>query len=103
MCGLGHMGQPMALNLRKSGHRLVAYNRTRSRAEALAAQGALVADNIAEACRAEVVITMLSDDAAVEPVVFQSGGILSDLPKNAIHVSMSTISLALSHRLAEEH
>ena len=37
-------------------------------------------------------------DAAVEPVVFQSGGILSALPKNAIHVSMSTISLALSHR-----
>ncbi len=101
--GLGHMGRPMALNMLKSGHRLIVYNRTRSRAEALAAQGAFAANNVAETCRAEVVITMLSDDAAVEAVVFQSGGILAALPKNAVHVSMSTISLALSHRLAEEH
>jgi 3-hydroxyisobutyrate dehydrogenase-like beta-hydroxyacid dehydrogenase len=101
--GLGHMGQAMALKLIKSVHRVVAYNRTRSRAEPLIAQGALAANSVAEACHADVVITMLADDAAVEALVFQNGGILSALPKNAIHVSMSTISPALSHRLAEEH
>ncbi|MGZ3282003.1 MAG: NAD(P)-dependent oxidoreductase [Xanthobacteraceae bacterium] len=101
--GLGHMGQPMALNLLKSGQRLVVYNRTRSRAEPLAAQGAHIANNVAEASHAEVVITVLPDDAAVEEVAFRSGGILSTLPKNAIHISMSTISVALSDRLAEAH
>jgi 3-hydroxyisobutyrate dehydrogenase-like beta-hydroxyacid dehydrogenase len=46
---------------------------------------------------------MLTDDAAVEDIVFRSDGVLSTLPKNAIHVSMSTISVALSERLAEAH
>jgi 3-hydroxyisobutyrate dehydrogenase-like beta-hydroxyacid dehydrogenase len=101
--GLGHMGQPMALNLLKSGQQLVVYNRTRSRAEPLAPQGAQIASDIAEVCHAEVVVTMLADDAALEEVVFRSGGILSALPKNAIHVSMSTISIVLSDRLAEAH
>jgi 3-hydroxyisobutyrate dehydrogenase-like beta-hydroxyacid dehydrogenase len=76
--GLGHMGQPMALSLLKSGQRLVVYNRTHSKAEPLAAQGADIANNIAEACRTDVVITMLPDDPAVEEAVFSSGGILSD-------------------------
>jgi 3-hydroxyisobutyrate dehydrogenase-like beta-hydroxyacid dehydrogenase len=101
--GLGHMGSPMALNLIKSGQRLIVYNRTRSRAELLGAQGARIADDVAEACRGEAVITMLADDAAVELVVFGAGGILSALPKNGIHVSMSTISVALSDRLALAH
>jgi 3-hydroxyisobutyrate dehydrogenase-like beta-hydroxyacid dehydrogenase len=101
--GLGHMGQPMALSLLKSGQRLVVYNRTHSKAEPLAAQGADIANNIAEACRTDVVITMLPDDPAVEEAVFSSGGILSALPNNGIHVSMSTISVALSDRLAEAH
>jgi 3-hydroxyisobutyrate dehydrogenase-like beta-hydroxyacid dehydrogenase len=101
--GLGHMGQPMALSLLKSGQRLVVYNRTHSKTGPLAAQGADIANNIAEACHADVVITMLPDDPAVEEVVFSSGGILSALPNNGIHVSMSTISVALSDRLAEAH
>ena len=101
--GLGHMGQPMALNLIKSGQRLVVYNRTRSRAEPLATRGAHIANNVAEACHGDVVITMLPDDAAVEDIVFHSDGVLSTLPKNAIHISMSTISVALSDRLAEAH
>jgi 3-hydroxyisobutyrate dehydrogenase-like beta-hydroxyacid dehydrogenase len=101
--GLGHMGQPMALNLLKSGQRLVVYNRTRSRAELLAAQGAHIASNVAEACYSDVVITMLADDVAVEDIVFRSDGVLSTLPKNAIHISMSTIGVALSDRLAEAH
>jgi 3-hydroxyisobutyrate dehydrogenase-like beta-hydroxyacid dehydrogenase len=101
--GLGHMGAPMARNLLKAGHRLTVYNRTRGKAEVLAREGAQVVDRIADACRGDVLITMLSDDAAVEGVVFGDGGALAALGGNAIHISMSTISVALSDRLAEAH
>ena len=49
--GLGQMGQAMALNIVKAGHRVAVFNRTRAKAEALASQGAEVADSLAEACR----------------------------------------------------
>jgi 3-hydroxyisobutyrate dehydrogenase-like beta-hydroxyacid dehydrogenase len=100
--GLGNMGSPMAANLIKAGHKLAVYNRTRSRAEQL--QDARLANTPGEAAaHAEVAITMLADDNALEAVVFENGGILASLPPNAIHVSMSTISVALSRRLASAH
>jgi 3-hydroxyisobutyrate dehydrogenase-like beta-hydroxyacid dehydrogenase len=101
--GLGSMGAPMALNLLKAGHRITVYNRTRSKAEVLAAKGAQVADRVADACRGDAVITMLSDDSAVESVVFGDDGALSALRPSAVHISMSTISVALSDRLADAH
>jgi glycine/D-amino acid oxidase-like deaminating enzyme len=101
--GLGHMGAPMALNLLKAGHRVTVYNRTRGKAEALAREGAQVAERVADACHGDVLITMLSDDRAVEDVVLSEGGALNALGRNAIHISMSTISIALSERLAEAH
>jgi 3-hydroxyisobutyrate dehydrogenase-like beta-hydroxyacid dehydrogenase len=101
--GLGHMGAPMARNLLKAGHRVTVYNRSQANAEALARDGAQVADRVADACRGDVLITMLADDAAVEAVIFGEGGALSALGRNAIHISMSTISVALSDSLAEAH
>ena len=101
--GLGHMGRGMALSLMKAGHQLIAYNRTRSKAQALAAEGASVAANVAEACAGDVVFTMLADDAALEAVTFGPGGIIESLGKGAIHISSSTISVGLSGRLASEH
>jgi 3-hydroxyisobutyrate dehydrogenase-like beta-hydroxyacid dehydrogenase len=101
--GLGRMGTPMALNLLNAGHRVIVYNRTLGKAEALALKGAQVAGRVADACRGDVLITMLSDDAAVEDVVFGEGGALYALGRNAIHISMSTISVALADRLAEAH
>jgi 3-hydroxyisobutyrate dehydrogenase-like beta-hydroxyacid dehydrogenase len=101
--GLGNMGTPMARNLLKAGHRVTVYNRTGSKAEVLAREGAQVADKVADACRGGALITMLADDAAVEGVVFGDGGALSALGRNKIHISMSTISVALSDRLAEAH
>jgi 3-hydroxyisobutyrate dehydrogenase-like beta-hydroxyacid dehydrogenase len=101
--GLGRMGAAMAQNLLTAGHRVTVYNRTRAKAESLAAKGAQVAERVADACRGEVLITMLSDDAAVEGVVFSDGGVLSTLGRNAVHISMSTISVALSDRLTQEH
>ncbi len=101
--GLGQMGSAIALNLVKAGHRVVVYNRTRAKAEALAAQGAEIAESVAEACRRPVLMTMLADDAAVESVVFGDGNALSGLGQGAVHISMSTIGVALSERLTEAH
>jgi 3-hydroxyisobutyrate dehydrogenase-like beta-hydroxyacid dehydrogenase len=101
--GLGQMGAAMARNLVKAGHRVTVYNRTRAKAEALAAEGARVAERVANACRGEILITMLADDAAVEAVLFGDGGVGQSLAAGAIHVSMSTISITLSERLERMH
>jgi 3-hydroxyisobutyrate dehydrogenase-like beta-hydroxyacid dehydrogenase len=101
--GLGNMGAAMASSLLKAGHDLTVYNRTRARAEPLAEQGAKIASTVAEACRGEVVFTMLADDDAVESVVYGNEGVLAMLAKGAIHVSSSTISVALAERMTAEH
>jgi 3-hydroxyisobutyrate dehydrogenase-like beta-hydroxyacid dehydrogenase len=101
--GLGRMGASMAGNLLQAGHDLTVYNRTPSKAQGLIDRGARLADRAADACRGDAVITMLADDGAVESVVFGEGGVLKSLGKGAIHVSMSTISIALSERLADAH
>jgi 3-hydroxyisobutyrate dehydrogenase-like beta-hydroxyacid dehydrogenase len=97
------MGQGMAANLIKAGHRVTVYNRSPDKAEALVQQGATAARSVAEATDAEVVFTMLSDDRAVEAVAFGESGIVASLAPGATHVSSSTISVALSERLAAVH
>jgi 3-hydroxyisobutyrate dehydrogenase-like beta-hydroxyacid dehydrogenase len=101
--GLGRMGAGMAANLLRSGHRLTVYNRSPAKAEALIAQGAAAAPNIAAACAGDAVITMLANDDAVEAVVLGHDGVVANLPPGALHVSSSTISVALSQRLADAH
>lgn len=103
LIGLGRMGSGIAKSLLRAGHRMTVYNRTRERAEALRKDGAAVAGSVAEACRGEAVLTMLADDAAVEGIVFGDAGILKSLPRGSVHISLSTISVALSDRLAAEH
>src|SRR5580765_8349586 len=102
LIGLGRMGTGIAKSLLRDGHRVTVYNRTRERAEALRADGAIVAATVAEACQNEVLFTMVADDAALESLVFSEDGILASLPRGAMHVSLSTISVALSDRLAAE-
>jgi 3-hydroxyisobutyrate dehydrogenase-like beta-hydroxyacid dehydrogenase len=97
------MGLPIARNLLKAGHELTVYNRTRSKAEALAAAGAKVANSLTEASTAEVVMTMLADDQAVEQTTLEDGGILNTLASGGIHISLSTVSTALSRRLTVAH
>jgi 3-hydroxyisobutyrate dehydrogenase-like beta-hydroxyacid dehydrogenase len=97
------MGNGMAANLLRAGHQVTVYNRTPSKAQPLAEQGARLAVRIADACRGDAVITMLADDAALESVVFAPDGVLDALPAGAIHLSMSTIGVALSERLAAAH
>lgn len=101
--GLGQMGGAMAANLVKAGHDVSVYNRTAAKADALIAQGAKRARNVGEACAAEIVITMLADDHAVEDAAFADDGIVASLGKGALHISSSTISVALSERLTEAH
>jgi 3-hydroxyisobutyrate dehydrogenase-like beta-hydroxyacid dehydrogenase len=101
--GLGRMGSAMAANLVKAGHEVTVFNRSAQKLRPLLEQGAHAAATIAEACRGELVITMLADDIAVADVAFSDGGILSSLPKGGLHLSMSTISVELSKRLTEAH
>jgi 3-hydroxyisobutyrate dehydrogenase-like beta-hydroxyacid dehydrogenase len=95
------MGGAMARNLQRAGHDLAVFNRTREKAQPLAAEGARIAGSPADACRGcDAVMTMLSDDAAVEEV---TTGILEALPQGAVHLSGSTISTAMARRLASLH
>ena len=103
LIGLGRMGAGIAKSLLRAGHGVTVYNRTRERAEALRKDGAVVAGTIAEACRGDAVLTILADDAALESVVFSDDGIVKSLTRGCVHISFSTISVALSDRLAAEH
>src|SRR5664280_786224 len=102
--GLGNMGGHMARHLLRAGHDITVWNRTLSKADELRAKGAKVGKSAGEAVKdAEAVVTMLADDHAVESAVLHSEGVLDHLPRGAVHISMSTISVALSEKLAEEH
>lgn len=102
--GLGGMGSGMARNLLKHGHKLTVWNRSSAPAEAIREQGAAVAATPAEAAKhAEIAINMLADDTAVESVALGQGGLAEGLPRGAVHVSMSTISVALSEHLDHAH
>ena len=104
LIGLGNMGSGIARNLIKAGHDLTVYNRTRSRAEPFGPLGARIAETPSEAAvDAEVLMTMLADDAAVEAVIFAPGNAIQELPAGAVHISMSTIGVHLSRRLAKAH
>jgi len=103
LIGLGNMGSGMAANLLKTGHDLTVYNRTPDKLKALVQQGAHSAAQVADACQGDAVITMLSDDAALESVVFGDRGVIASLGANAIHVSASTISIELAERLTTAH
>ena len=101
--GLGRMGSAMAANLVKAGHDVTVFNRSPGKSRALLDLGAHEAARVADACRGEVVITMLADDTALTSVALANDGIIENLSKGSIHVSMSTISIALSKKLAQAH
>lgn len=101
--GLGKMGAGMASRLCQAGYELTVYNRSVERLQPLIAAGAKAAKNIAEVCDADVVFTMLANDAALSEVALGPSGILEHLKPGAIHVSCSTVSVALSAQLADAH
>jgi 3-hydroxyisobutyrate dehydrogenase-like beta-hydroxyacid dehydrogenase len=102
--GLGSMGAAIAANLIESGHEVHVFNRTPARAERLREAGARVAATPAEAARsADVVFTMVSDDAAHTAVTFGEAGIATTLKPGAVHISMSTISVATAQDHATKY
>jgi 3-hydroxyisobutyrate dehydrogenase-like beta-hydroxyacid dehydrogenase len=102
--GLGKMGLPMALRLVAAGHDVTVWNRSAGRTEMVVSRGAARAATPADAVKnAEVVMTMLFDDTAHADVLFGTSGVLGALKAGALHISLSTISVAMSERLAAEH
>lgn len=102
--GLGSMGLPLATNLLASGYKLRVYNRTAAKAEALIEKGAIVVNSPAEAVEpGGIVITLLSNDQALEAVVLGEQGLLSNLTADSVHLSMSTVAPATAQRLAAHH
>ncbi len=102
--GLGRMGAGMAHNLLRAGHDVTVFNRTREKAEPLAAAGARVANSPAEACRGvEAAMTIVGDDQALEQVVFGKDGVAEGLLPGSVHISHSTISVPMARKLAAKH
>jgi len=101
--GLGGMGLAMATNLLKAGFGLHVYNRTAEKARSLLELGARLARSPAEAVSpGGVVVTMVSDDRAVEEVTLGASGLLGRLG-DGVHLSMSTIAPRTARRLADLH
>ncbi|MGI4878550.1 MAG: NAD(P)-dependent oxidoreductase [Janthinobacterium lividum] len=98
--GLGQMGSGMAQSLIAAGHAVTVWNRNAAKAEAIA--GASVAATPAEAGKAGIVLSMLADDHAVEAVTFGADGILT-AGEDVLHISCSTVSVALTDRLDAAH
>lgn len=97
--GLGQMGSAMAANLLKAGHHVTVWNRSADKSAPLIAKGATAAERPVDAAQGDLVMTMLADDRAVEAVVYGEGGIHG---APALHVSHSTIGIALADRLAAD-
>jgi 3-hydroxyisobutyrate dehydrogenase-like beta-hydroxyacid dehydrogenase len=102
--GLGSMGLPMAQNILKGGFPLSVYNRTKEKASSIIEQGAKWASTPAAlAAQCDVIISMVSNDAALNEIVEGPSGILSSSKKLSIHISMSTVSPELSDTLEKKH
>ena len=102
--GLGAMGTAIATNLVESGHDVHVFNRSAARCEPLREAGAKVAATAAQASRsADVVFSMVADDAALESVTFGEAGIAAGLRPGAVHVSMSTIGVSTSQAFTARH
>lgn len=101
--GLGIMGKPMAQNLIEAGHDLILYNRTREKADELAADNATIANSPREVAeQADVIITMLPDSPQVEEVLTGEDGVFEGIQEGALIVDMSTISPVVTEKLADE-
>jgi 3-hydroxyisobutyrate dehydrogenase-like beta-hydroxyacid dehydrogenase len=98
------MGSAMAARLIGGDRRLTVWNRSKPATEALERQGARTADSPAEAVQeADAILTMLSDDEAMRAVALGSGGFIKSMKANAIHISLSTISVELARELTRAH
>jgi 3-hydroxyisobutyrate dehydrogenase-like beta-hydroxyacid dehydrogenase len=106
--GLGHMGSAMAANLAAGGRTVIGYLREPERNAKLQTLGITPTNKLTDLFECNIVITMLPDDAAAHEIVFggsspAGAGLASGLKAGALHLSMSTISPAMSSSIAAEH
>ena len=100
--GLGIMGRPMALNLKKAGFELYVHARRTESMEPLAAAGAITCASPAEVARqVDVIFTMVSDTPDVEQVILAEGGVLEGARAGSLVVDMSTISPSATRAMAD--
>ena len=103
--GLGNMGAPMALNLHKAGHRVVAFDLSRHAMEGVAAQGLTLAQSAEHAvAQADVLISMLPASRHVEALYLGNhgqAGLLAAIPKTTLVIDSSTIAAATSVKVAQ--
>ena len=91
----------MARNLSKAGFQVVVWNRTRSKAQALVPDGIVVADSPAEVARAaQVVVTMVTDTAALQEVVEGPQGVAEGMAPGSVLVDMSSVSPSVTREMA---
>jgi 3-hydroxyisobutyrate dehydrogenase len=99
--GLGIMGTPMARNLIKAGFEVVVFNRTASKAERLAAEGAKRAGSIKELANiCPIVITMVTNTPDVESIILGENGVMDSIKAGSIVIDMSTISPEATRNIA---
>jgi 3-hydroxyisobutyrate dehydrogenase-like beta-hydroxyacid dehydrogenase len=102
--GLGNMGLGMARNIAAAGWPLAVWNRSREKLSGISGSQVSPAKSPAAAADgAEFVVTMVADDAALEAVTLGSDGLLASLGPEAVHVSMSTVSVEGTRNLAARH
>jgi 3-hydroxyisobutyrate dehydrogenase len=102
--GLGTMGLPMAERLLTAGFPLIVYNRTALKADSIVKQGARRASTCMEVGReADICITMVSDPAALEEVVYSINGLDKGLSPTKVHIDMSTVSPVIIERLSKSY
>jgi len=102
--GLGNMGIPMAKNLLDAGYPLQVYNRTISKADELGTVSFTKCKTPAEAADGvTIIITMLAEDEVLKETILGEDGVLKTLPKDALHISMSTISPDTAQLLSAKH
>src|SRR5882724_4203487 len=98
--GIGSMGQPIARRLLQAGYNLTAYNRDRSKAEALVGYGAVVANSIAElASNTDVILSCLANDDAVRSVYTGPEGVFANARPGTVVIEMSTVNPETSREL----
>ena len=99
--GLGHMGHAIAANLLADGCQVIACDKDVRRAAAI--PGAVPANRLSDLAGCSVVITSLPDDNALSAVALGADGLAAVLPRDALHISMSTVSPGISRQVEQEH
>jgi 3-hydroxyisobutyrate dehydrogenase len=98
---MGRMGRALAARLLAGGHEVTVWNRSATDTSSLTAAGARVAPSLGDAAQAgDVVVTSLSDDAAVRAVALGDAGVCATMSPRAVYVDCSTVSPATSEALA---